>query len=205
MSTMNRRASVLGTVGLCIVFFAMTVGAREKQVVRWDIINLSPGPAINEGGIASAAATDAGNVIETSMITMTGWGTFEPSTKGKKVTGGGTWMITTGAVTTVGEYEVIGLVSWIEAPGTVPITDNIGNAADARAGLAVFRIRYSDGDHGILSVSCSFVGTPDTVFEGITTTKGFTGYWKAQPPTGSPTTPNANRTLFHVSGDEQDD
>ena len=140
---------------------------------------------------------------------VTGSGTFEVPEKdeeGDDVTGGGTWDITTGAVSSHGTYKVTGVVLWFEAPGTFPgaFTDNIGNPADARAGFAVLRIKYSDGERGILVVSCSFVGTPNTVFEGITASKGFTDFWKAQPPTGTPTTPNANRTLFHVVRDDDD-
>ena len=201
-------------LGLGVVLFSLLVGGvlradNDKDVrIRWDIIRLSPGPGINEGGEASAKATNATtSQTETSTITMTGSGTFEVPEKdegGHNVTGGGTWMITTGAVSSLGTYKVTGVVLWLEAPGTVPITDNIGNNADARAGLAVLRIKYSDGERGILVVSCSFVGTPNTVFEGITASKGFTDFWKAQPPAGTPTTPNANRTLFHVVRDDDD-
>jgi hypothetical protein len=74
--------------------------------------------------------------------------------------------------------------------------DNIGNAADARAGLAVLKISYNDGSDGVLIVSCTIAGTPAGVFEGITASKGFVDYWNREPP---PTPPgNANRTLFHV-------
>lgn len=187
-----------------IVALASVGGRADEQVVRWDIINLSPGPAVNAGGVASAKATNAGGT-ETSTITMTGSGTFEVPEKdeeGDDVTGGGTWTITTGAITTSGSYKVTGVVLWIEAPGTAGFTDNIANGADKRAGLAVLRIMYSDGDSGILVVSCSLGGSPNTIFEGITATKGFTDFWKAQPPSGSPTTANANRTLFHVMNEE---
>ena len=193
------RGLLLGAVVVLVAVFGVATGADE-QVIRWDIINLVPGPATNAGGVASAKATNSTG-SETSTITVTGSGTFEVPEKdeeGDDVTGGGTWMITTGAVTTTGTYKVRGAVRWIEAPGTLGIGDNIGNAADRRAGLAVLRIKYSDGDLGTLVVSCSLVGTPNTVFEGITATKSFTDYWKAQAPTGSPTTANANRTVFHV-------
>ena len=201
-------------LGLGVVLFSLSASGPVRADddddvrIRWDIIRLSPGPAINAGGEASAKATNAStSQTETSTLTMTGSGTFEVPEKdeeGDDVTGGGTWMITTGAVSSNGTYKVTRVVLWVEAPGTVPITDNIGNAADARAGLAVLRIKYSDGERGILVVSCSFVGTPNTVFEGITGSKGFTDFWKAQPPTGTPTTPNANRTLFHVMRDDDD-
>src|SRR5437762_1264703 len=43
---------------------------------------------------------------------------------------------------------------------------------------------------------------PASIFEGITASKGFAGYWNRVAPVGSPGTANANRTLFHIlSGD----
>lgn len=183
------------------------------EAVRWDIILLTPGPAINPGGVASAKATNPLQTVETSTITVTGSGTFEVPEKGRgrerdegrgHVTGGGTWMTTTGAITATGTYKVTGLVRWTEAPGTLAITDNIGNPADLRAGLAVLRIVYSDGSLGTLTVSCSLGGTPTTVSEGITATKDFTDYWKRQAPSGSPGGANANRTAFHVIHEDGD-
>jgi len=184
-----------------LVVLAGSTGRADAQVVRWDIVKF-PGGVATEGGEASAKATDASaSQTETATITMTGSGTFEMPEKdeeGDDVTGGGTWVITTGGVTTMGTYKVTGVVLWSEAPGTFPstLTDSIGNAADARAGLAVLRIKYSDGERGILVVSCSFIRivTP-TVFEGITASKGFTDFWKAQRPAF---------TLFHVMNEEDD-
>ena len=63
------------------------------------------------------------------------------------------------------------------------------------AGLAVLRIQYSDGERGILVVSCHLAGTPDSVFEGITASKGFVDYFNSQAPIPGV---DANRTLFHV-------
>lgn len=187
----------LGIVAALVVLVGST-GRAHEQVVRWDIVRFSPGA--NAGGEASAKATNARRTQdETSTITMTGSGTFEvpeEDEEGDDVTGGGTWTITTGAMTTIGSYEVTGVVRWTEAPGTFPstLTDDIGNPADARAGLVVLRIKYSDGDRGILVVSCSFSAslTP-TLFEGITASKGFTDFWKARP---------ASPTLFHVINEE---
>jgi len=191
---------------IALIALSGVVGRADEQAIRWDIITLTPGPAVNAGGMASAKATNAAGT-ETSTITVTGSGTFEVPEGGEKddVTGGGMWTISTGAITTFGTYKVTGVVRWTEAPGTAGFLDNIANGADKRAGLAVLRIKYSDGDLGILVVSCTLGGTPPTVFEGITATKGFTDYWKAQAPTGGPTGPNANRTLFHVVHEDEDD
>jgi hypothetical protein len=153
---------------------------------------------VNAGGQASAL--DDIN----DKITLTGTGTFvAPSGGGgtsSAVTGGGHWMITlaTGGGSS-GTYEVTGLVRWEEAPGTFPATfDNIGDPADFRSGLAVLRIEYSDGSHGILVVSCHGLNAPDAVFEGITASKDFVDYWNRVAPSGTPSTPNANRTAFHL-------
>jgi len=192
-----------------LVTLAGVAGHADEQVVRWDIIRLSPGPAVNPGGEAFAKATNANQSAETSMIKMTGSGTFRVPKKDREerhVTGGGTWMITTGSNVSGGTYEVTGVVRWLEAPGVPnPTTDNIGNPSERHAGLAVLRIEYNDGELGILVVSCSLVGSPATIFEGITASKGFTDFWKAQPPSGSPTTANANRTLFHVGSEEEEE
>jgi hypothetical protein len=52
---------------------------------------------------------------------------------------------------------VTGFVSFEVALGTLPsppFTDGVtGVAVDARAGLAVLRIAYSDGDQGVLVLS----------------------------------------------------
>jgi len=173
---------------------------REATKVRWDIVSLSlPGATVNPGGQASAKD----NLPVADTITLTGSGTFVAPAGGggtsSAVTGGGLWTLTRATGSSSGAYEVKGLVRWEEAPGTFPGTaDNIGDPADFRAGLAVLRIEYSDGSHGILVVSCHGLGTPDTVMEGITASKDYVDFWNRVAPSGTPATPNANRTAFHV-------
>lgn len=205
------KSGILGKVGLAssarsflgavvaIVALSGVVGRADEQVIRWDIINLTSGPTISAGGMASAKATNPPQTAETSTITVTGSGTFvvpEGDQEENNVTGGGTWTTSTGGIAASGTYQVTAVVRWTEALGTLSPTDTIGNSADLRAGLAVLRIVYSDGSLGTLTVSCHLGGTPDTVSEGITATKGFTDYWKRQAPTGI--NPGANRTAFHV-------
>ncbi len=111
-------------------------------------------------------------------------------------------------VTGSGTYSVTGLVRWEEAPGvqTSTVVDTIGDGTltDNRAGLAVLRIAYSDGSHGVLAVSCHLNGNPPpqgpdaapaSVFEGITASKDFVDYWNRVPPKAGV---DGNRTLFHV-------
>ncbi|HJZ73184.1 MAG TPA: hypothetical protein VKE51_15675 [Vicinamibacterales bacterium] len=177
---------------------ASPVVRGQAQHVRWDIIRLStPATTVNPGGQASAMD----NLGDT--ITLTGSGTFvAPAGRGgtsSAVTGGGLWTITTAAGTSSGAYEVTGLVRWEEAPGTFPATfDNIGAPADFRSGLAVLRIEYSDGSHGILVVSCHGAGTPNAVFEGVTASKDYVDFWNRVAPSGGPAGANANRTAFHL-------
>jgi len=106
-----------------------------------------------------------------------------------------------GASSGSGNYSVTGLVAYDEIPGVTPAVgtdDKIGNAEDSRAGLLVLRVLYSDGEEGVLTVSCHGGGpvpAPDSVFEGITATKGFVGYAdRGKPAPGV----DANRTAFHV-------
>jgi hypothetical protein len=184
---------------------AVRVRADDETRIRWDIISLTAGPTVHPGGQASAK--DNNN----DTITLTGSGTFvvrpgreDDHEKSRDVTGGGTWMITTGSSSSSGTYQVTGLVSFERAPGTFPATvDAIGNPANFRAGLAALNIEYSDGSHGILVASCHGAGTPDSVFEGITASKDFVDFWSRLAPSGTPTGANANRTAFHVVSDEE--
>ena len=163
---------------------AKTAGS-QNALMRWDIISVDfVTLTASAGGMASAFAND------NSKITLTGTGTFRSNSgKSQAVTGGGTWETSTGS----GTYEVTGFVSFVVAPGTFPLAhDNIGNPADARAGLAVLKISYDDGSDGVLIVSCTIAGTPAAVFEGITATKAYVDYLRPDVPG------NDNRTVFHV-------
>src|SRR5713226_7890267 len=133
---------------------ASAEASTDEQKVRWDIVSIdfsvTPHP-VTSGGVASALANDS------SKITLTGSGTFRSNSGNPQdVTGGGTWHTFTkgGASTGSGKYQVTGFVSFTLADGTFPLTtDNIGNKADARAGLAVLQTAFSDGSEGVLTVS----------------------------------------------------
>lgn len=164
--------------------------------MRWDIvsINFATG-TVSAGGQASALAND------NSKITLKGSGTFRSNPgKPQNVTGGGTWTTFAPDGTTVtgsGTYRVSRFVSFVLAPGTPPLpNDTIGPRENERAGLLVVQVAYSDGSRGVLVVSCEIVGTPHSVFEGITASKGFVDYWNRVAPPAPPG--DANRTLFHV-------
>jgi hypothetical protein len=172
--------------------------ASDETTVRWDIIHLNPPTVLDltAGGIASALAQDG------SKITVTGSGTFKVEDGNfEDVTGGGAWTIGSAS----GTYRVREVVAFTPAPGSLPsaVNDLIGNRANASSGLLVFRISYSDGSKGSLVVSCDLpVGTPPGLFEGITATKGFVGFWNNLPPVGGV---DANRTTFHIVPGEAED
>ncbi len=166
---------------------------------QWDIIHLSltggTTLTINAGGTAAAQAEDG------STITLTGSGTFTVGDDG--VTGGGTWQTVAAdgvTMTGMGNYLVTRLIRFVVAPGFLPTgaIDGIGTPANSHSGLLHLRIDYDDGSKGILIVSCHQpVGSPSTLFEGITASKGFADYWHHVGPVGTPATANAGRTLFH--------
>jgi len=162
--------------------------------MRWDLISINFATGtVSAGGVASARANDG------SKITLTGSGAYRSNPGNPQdVTGGGTWQTfdASGGATGSGSYTVTGLVSFIVAPGAFPLPhDNIGNLADARAGLLVVQIAYSDGSDGTLVVSCHLAGTNNAVFEGVTASKGRTDFWnRAAPAPGV----HGNRTAFHV-------
>lgn len=207
----NRRSFLAGAILLLLplVFGSYASGGRKhdrhdrhSNSFRWDIISLQPPPPaaprdVLPGGTASALANNG------SRITLTGSGTFELEKPGK-VTGGGTFEIrdNTGALRASGNYEVTRLVRFEVTAGTTPNgnVDRIAQPETVRAGLAVFEIHYSDDTAGTLAVSCHLMGTSDAVFEGITATKDFVGFWNREAPANGL---DANRTAFHVlSGDE---
>jgi len=60
--------------------------------------------------------------------------------------------------------------------------------------------------HSTLWVLCRMRQAPESIFEGITASKGYTNYWSRVPPIGAPTPVDGNRTLFHIlSQDENRD
>jgi hypothetical protein len=180
----------------------LTATAGGAQHVTWDIISLgsvplAPPVTFNPGGTASAAAPDG------DVITLTGHGTFVAPSGGRggsgAVTGGGTWATSIGGHH--GTYVVTELVSWkFASPQTLliggqPVTDNTGDNTKRTNGVAVLRVKFSDGTYGILTVGCHGPGAPDGIFEGIATTKGFKTYYDVPVPAPAV---NAGRTLFHV-------
>jgi hypothetical protein len=185
----------LGAVGLPSVAFAEG-GDQGGGRIRWDLIDLEF-PDVFAGGDDTASAEDG------STLTLTGSGTFRPGHR-SEVTGGGNWSTTNHDVPGSGTYRVTELVSWVRAPGTelgTPLVDHIGNKADGSPGLAVFRIKYSDGLDGTLVVSCNLNGTPPSVDEGINASRGFVNFFHpAMPGFGK----HSNRTVFHLlhGGDE---
>ena len=193
--------SVLGVIALAILHSGPVASAQATHA-RWDIISLDTStvpPTVNPGGMASATANDG------SMITLTGMGTFVAPASGpgsnSSATGGGMWETFAPDSTSTGSgtYWVNGLVRWDLAPGGFPPGggpgDNIGNPNERSAGLVVLRIQYSDGASGVLVVSCRLPGSPASMPEGISATKGFVDYFDIAAPVPGV---DANRTLFHV-------
>ncbi len=172
------------------------VASAASESIQWDIVSLNPPDdlTVEPGGTATARDQEG------NTITFTGSGTFVVPDEGVSnvVTGGGTWETSDSS----GTYEVTGLVSWHVAPGTLPsppLTFTFGDPADARAGLAVMTIEYSDGSEGVLTVSCKLPTTPPeiaaTMCEGITVSKEFVVFWdRDEPALGV----DADRTLFQV-------
>jgi len=204
---MKSKATVLGPsiITMLAIVVMMTAAApiafAQAGHVRWDIISFPGTPfVVAPGGMASATANDG------SHITLTGSGTFVAPSGGNgtsnAVSGGGKWTTysSKGLVTGTGTYEVTGLVLWepssLPPGGPPPSPTDLIEPSDVRSsGLAVLRIAYSDGERGILVVSCESYLSPASAYEGIHTTKGLTDYNRPVAPLPGV---NANRTLFHV-------
>jgi len=191
-------AAVSLAVLLCMIV-GLPVMQASAEHVRWDIIHLSattPLPTVAAGGVAFASARNPSSL----SIKLTGSGTFVGPTSGgtsSAVTGGGTWETFSGTTSTgSGTYEVVELANWtfsnLQTPGT--INDLIDDGTRAN-GVAVLRIRYSDGGEGVLGIGCHGPGAPGGTLEGVIATKGHVTYWDAQGPVG---TVDAGRTIFHL-------
>jgi len=201
----TRPAFLALLIGLGVTSFAWLAARAEAggeaTLMRWDLIHLIKG-VLSSGGFDSAKAADG------SQITLTGSGTWisdpdQGEHDHQRATGGGTWTTIDGkgASTGNGSYIVTGVADSEVFPGSngsPALTDNIGSAEDARGGLLILRVLYSDGERGVLTVSCHGPGThvPNTVFEGITATKGIVGY--VDRGQNEDPTVDANRTVFHV-------
>ena len=191
--------------GLVVLLLSLLVGGASggsgNTKYQWDIINFDfATTTISRGGHASAFATGSGGAAHAGEITVTGHGTFRSNSgKPQDVTGGGMWQTFdgSGSPTGSGDYQVTGFVDFDVAPGFLPpaVTDLSGNKADVRSGLAVLKIAHDDGSDGVLVVSCDLpAGSPPTLFEGITASKGYVDYWERDPAVAGV---NANRTNFH--------
>jgi hypothetical protein len=172
-----------------LLFASYSRGDRDEAQFQWDLISGDAYGNLRPGGQDSAAAADK------STLTLTGSGTFQVGDP-EDVTGGGTWTLGTSS----GTYHVTRLVRFTLAPCSVPScvsgfggTDLVGIEQDARAGLVVLEIKYSDGSRGVLFVSCMLNATPAAVYEGITASKGYVEYWDQ-----SVNNSNVNGTIFHV-------
>lgn len=183
-------------IGIVLTSVFLSVSARTDQgkaTMRWDLISVDASANLRAGGQDSAAAADL------STLTLTGSGTFQLA-DAEDVTGGGNWTLGTSS----GTYTVTSLVRFTPAFCTVPTcvsgfggTDLVGDDKDARSGLAVLRIKYSDRDSGVLVVSCNLNQTPANVFEGIIASKGSVEFYDQSVNVNSdPTITNA--TIFHV-------
>jgi hypothetical protein len=179
---------------LALLAFGNMIPSAAAATFRWDTISftvVNGTPTINTGGSDFALAADL------TTIQISGSGTFGG---GLPPTGGGTWTASGPSAgpsgTASGTFKVTGVIRFTVAPGSLPpgVIDNIG--PNARSGLAVFKIQYSDGSTGTLTVSCHLpVGSPSGIFEGITAIKGFVDYSDHVPPVPGV---DANRTNFHV-------
>jgi hypothetical protein len=179
---------------LCTFLIVVAQANAAAATYRWDTTNVLP---VNGVPTISAGGSDYALAADLTSIQIQGHGTFGG---GAAPTGGGFWTITNaaGTSTTKGTFTVTGLVQFVPANGSEPPTfaDTIGNKADARSGLAVLRISYSDGSSGTLTVSCHLpVKSSGLIFEGITATKSFVDFHQRVPPVPGV---NANRNIFHV-------
>jgi len=196
MPDMDRRRILQGALGVGVLGTLAgpraALAGQGNHEYRWDIINVLSG-CIEAGGHASSKSRDG------ARITVTGSGTFRDNPGNPQdVTGGGEWEITAGSATPAGSgtYEVTRFISFDLPPGgNVGGCDNIGELDDRRPGRLTVAIAYDDGSEGVLEVGCRQTGSPASVMEGITATKGYVTFWNHEEPAPGV---EGNRTLFHL-------
>jgi len=192
--------AIVTLAGLLAIPVWLPVARATADHVRWDIIHFDPTttpPTSSAGGVAFASARNPSSL----SIKLTGSGTFSPDDP-EEATGGGTWETFSGTMSTgSGTYEVRKLVSWtLSTLQTGIFNDQIDDGARAN-GVAVLRIRFSDGSSGVMDIGCHGPNAPDGTLEGVITSKGSVTYWDGQAPVGGV---DANRTLFHVSNSTEE-
>jgi hypothetical protein len=203
MRVTTRRALAGACVSLAALLstaLLLPVARAAADHVRWDIIHFdsttTPLPTVTAGGFAIASARNP----STLSIKLTGSGTFVgPASGGTSgaATGGGTWETFSGTTSTgSGTYAVTELVSWTFSNfQTAGVLIDLIDDGTRSNGVALVRIRYSDGSEGVLGIGCHGPGAPDGAVEGVIVSKGHLTYWDAQAPVGGV---DANRTVFHV-------
>jgi hypothetical protein len=158
---LTSRNLIRGAVLLGLVLAAFSLLATNGKVRASD-------DAQFKWVIASSASALA---VDGSSITLTGTGTFAPGDP-DEVTGGGTWAVSTGGS---GSFRVTQLIRFDLAPGSV-------SNPTIHAGLAFFRVAYSDGSRGVLTVICALPGSPSNIADSGLASKGFVNYFNRQPP-----------------------
>ena len=209
---MHTERTLFRTLAVLLSLCACSPAVRAQdngEIYRWDIVKIKPVASNVVGGVGSdsvaitADGTAIASAADGSTMALTGSGTFAvdqpPRLEGPRIgtgaSGGGTWVLRdsptgafAGAIIGSGAYTVTEFIAFNLASGAFigNVTDSIGTSSDIRAGLAILRVKYSDGSRGILTVSCRLVGTPQSVLQGIRVTKGFVQY------------SGEASTLFHV-------
>lgn len=197
MTDMDRRRILQGALGVgalgALAGPSVALAGAGSHEYRWDIVNVFGG-CDEAGGRGSSKARDG------ARITVSGSGTFRDNPGNPQdVTGGGDWEITAGTATPAGKgtYEVTRFISFDLPPGTATGggSDCIGDPEARRPGRLTVAIAFDDGSEGVLEVGCRLIGTPRSVMEGITATKGYVTFWNHEEPTPGV---EGNRTLFHL-------
>ncbi len=176
----DRQAPVDGAEGNRTLFHA-TSTSPSSAPTGMDAAGTEAAPMVSRAvsadgdprwGWGFSALTHQAN--DGSKITLTGSGTFVPSSP-DDVAGGGTWVLrdAKGDFGGSGTYIATGLLGFWLAPGT------LAGSPDSRAGLAVFPIAYSNGKRGILVLTCSLSGTPGSVGEDAIASMDFAHFWKS--------------------------
>ena len=193
---MKRWASliVLGLTLTAFTLFAPVSSAQQRRAlglhVRFDLVQIVQGTAL-AGGKDVGLDGPTGDTVE-----LTGSGEFTPGIG--NAAGGGTFVHkhSDGTEVAHGVWVVTGFASWRPGGGSFPLTDGIGEVAEASAGIVALHVRlFPEGVesslNATLEVHCVLPGASFDTEEGIRLTVGSLFVFEQDPVLHG-------FTLFHI-------
>jgi hypothetical protein len=171
-SVVRLGSALLLVLALCIGALPSRASAADLSYT-WFLVHVEP---IEGGAKFSPTGQDLTKAPTGPSITVSGKGSFDPDTKQAQGGGQFTIMDAAGKVTSKGDWQVTGFVSWERLPGAFPPGFKMESSVPAPAGsvpsAGTLNVNVTVGQHGdtVLAVHCKLPTTPPELHqeEGVT-------------------------------------